>query len=134
MNASRTVAARALALVIFTVAAVAPVAGAEAPVAIAIHAGAGTILRADLSAEREREIRDALESAVRAGHDILTGGGSSLDAVTRTVQMLEDTPFFNAGRGAVFNAEGRHELDASIMDGSNLDAGAIAAVGRLVAR
>jgi beta-aspartyl-peptidase (threonine type) len=128
MNASRTVLARALALVLFTVGAAAPAAGAEAPVAIAIHAGAGTILRADLSAEREREIRDALESAVRAGHDILTGGGSSLDAVTRTVQMLEDTPFFNAGRGAVFNAEGRHELDASIMDGSNLDAGAIAGV------
>ena len=128
MNASRTVAARALALVIFTVAAVAPVAGAEAPVAIAIHAGAGTILRADLSAEREREIRDALESAIRSGHDILSGGGSSLDAVTHAVQLLEDTPFFNAGRGAVFNAEGRHELDASIMDGSNLDAGAIAGV------
>ena len=120
--------ARALALAVVTLGGGALPAAEQAPVAIAIHAGAGTILRADLSAEREGEIRAALESAARAGHDVLATGGSSLDAVTRAVQLLEDTPFFNAGRGAVFNAEGRHELDASIMDGSNLDAGAIAGV------
>jgi beta-aspartyl-peptidase (threonine type) len=106
---------------------VSSVAHAE-PVAIAIHAGSGTIKEGDLSAEQEQEIRSALESAVRAGHQVLTGGGSSLDAVTRAVTLLEDEPWFNAGRGAVFNAEGKNELDASIMDGATLDAGAVAAV------
>jgi len=103
-------------------------AAGEPPVAIAIHAGAGTILREDMTPEREAVIRTALEQAVRAGHAVLEAGGSSLDAVTRTVTLLEDDPNFNAGRGAVFNADGRHELDASIMDGSNLAAGAIAGV------
>jgi beta-aspartyl-peptidase (threonine type) len=103
-------------------------AAADAPVAIAIHAGAGTISRENLDADREREIRAALERAVRAAHVILADGGSSLDAVTRAVTLLEDDPSFNAGRGAVFNAAGRHELDASIMDGSDLAAGAIAGV------
>jgi len=120
--------ARALALAVFTLGAGAPPAAADPPVAIAIHAGAGTMSRAELSAGREQEIRTALAAAVRAGHDVLANGGSSLDAVTHAVQMLEDTPFFNAGRGAVFNAEGRHELDASIMNGADLDAGAVAGV------
>jgi beta-aspartyl-peptidase (threonine type) len=66
--------------------------------------------------------------AVQAGHEVLSSGGSSLDAVTLAVTMLENSPHFNAGRGAVFNAEGRHEMDASIMDGSNLEAGAVAGV------
>jgi beta-aspartyl-peptidase (threonine type) len=96
--------------------------------AIAVHAGSGTINKGDLSAEKEAEVRTALEQAVRAGHAILQAGGSSLDAVTRAVTLLEDSPHFNAGRGAVFNAEGRHELDASIMDGATRDAGAVAAV------
>jgi beta-aspartyl-peptidase (threonine type) len=99
-----------------------------APVAIAIHAGAGTIQRANLSAEREAEIRAKLGEAARAGHGILASGGTALDAVTRAVTLLEDAPFFNAGRGAVFNAEGRNELDASIMDGATLNAGAVAGV------
>ena len=128
MKRSTTCIARALALTVFTLGAVTLAAAEEPPIAIAIHAGAGTISRADLSAAREQEIRDALAAAVRAGHDILAAGGSSLDAVTHTVQTLEDTPFFNAGRGAVFNAEGRHELDASIMNGANLAAGAVAGV------
>ncbi len=98
------------------------------PVAIAIHAGAGTISKEDLTAVREQEIRDTLTRAVQAGHEILSAGGSSLDAVTVAVTMLEDSPDFNAGRGAVFNAEGRHEMDASIMDGSKLDAGSVAGV------
>ena len=99
-----------------------------APVAIAIHAGAGTIQRENLSAEREAEIRAKLAEAARAGHGILSAGGTALDAVTRAVTLLEDAPFFNAGRGAVFNAEGQNELDASIMDGATLNAGAVAGV------
>ena len=98
------------------------------PVAIAIHAGAGTIQRENLDAEKEAEIRAKLEEAVRAGHGVLTSGGSALDAVSLAVTLLEDAPYFNAGRGAVFNAEGVNELDASIMDGATLDAGAVAGV------
>jgi beta-aspartyl-peptidase (threonine type) len=113
----------AVALIVFS-----PLCQAENPVAIAIHAGAGTIERQDLSAEKEAEIRNKLEEAVRAGHQILQEGGSSLDAVTRAVTLLEDAPFFNAGRGAVFNADGKNELDASIMDGNTLNAGAVAGV------
>lgn len=100
----------------------------QAPIAIAIHGGAGTIAKEALSPEQEAEIRATLDQALRAGHAILAGGGSSLDAVTRAVTLLEDSPHFNAGRGAVFNAEGRNELDASIMEGAGLNAGAIAAV------
>ncbi len=98
------------------------------PVAFAIHAGAGTISKEDFTASLELEIRSTLMQAVQAGHEVLSSGGSSLDAVTLAVTMLENSPHFNAGRGAVFNAEGRHELDASIMDGSNLEAGAVAGV------
>ena len=97
-------------------------------VAIAIHAGAGTISKEEFTASMELEIRGALMQAVQAGHKVLSSGGSSLDAITLAVTILEDSPHFNAGRGAVFNAEGRHELDASIMDGSNLEAGAVAGV------
>ena len=101
---------------------------AGAPIAIAIHAGSGTINKGDFSEDKEREIRETLERAVRAGHAILSAGGSSLDAVTKAITTLEDSPYFNAARGAVFNAEGKNELDASIMDGSDLNAGAVAAV------
>jgi len=99
-----------------------------APVAIAIHGGSGTIRKGDFTESREQEVRETLQRAVKAGHEILASGGSSLDAVTRVITILEDSPHFNAGRGAVFNAEGKNELDASIMDGSNLNAGAVAAV------
>lgn len=101
---------------------------AEQPLAIAVHGGAGTIERGALSSEREQAIRDALEKAVRAGHAILVAGGSSLDAVSAAVEILEDAPEFNAGRGAVLTSEGGVELDASIMNGANLDAGAVAGV------
>ena len=100
----------------------------DAPIAIAIHGGSGTIEKDEFSAEKAAEVRATLEQAVRAGHEILLAGGSSLDAVTRAVTLLEDSPHFNAGRGAVFNAEGRNELDASIMEGAALNAGAVAAV------
>lgn len=106
-------------------------AASPAPVAIAIHAGAGTIQREDLSAGDEAEIRGALERAVRAGHAVLAHGGSSLEAVGAAVRLLEDAPQFNAGKGAVFNSEGINELDASIMDGATLNAGAIASVRRI---
>jgi beta-aspartyl-peptidase (threonine type) len=99
-----------------------------APVAIALHAGAGTISKQDFTEPMELEIRGILKQAVEAGHKVLSSGGSSLDAVTRVITILENSPHFNAGRGAVFNAEGKHELDASIMDGSNLEAGAVAGV------
>ena len=98
------------------------------PVAIAIHGGSGTINKGDLSEAKELEIRATLEEAVRAGYGILESGGSSLDAVTRAVTILEDSPHFNAGKGAVFNAEGKNEMDASIMEGSGLNAGAVATV------
>ncbi|MEM1080499.1 MAG: isoaspartyl peptidase/L-asparaginase [Pseudomonadota bacterium] len=100
----------------------------EAPVAIAIHGGAGTIDRASLSDEREQRIRAALETAVTVGHAVLIEGGSSLDAVTRAITLLEDEPEFNAGRGAVLTHDGYVELDASIMTGHDLAAGAVAGV------
>jgi beta-aspartyl-peptidase (threonine type) len=100
----------------------------DRPIAIAIHGGSGTINKGDFSPEKENEIRQTLERAVRSGHAVLADGGSSLDAITRAVTILEDSPYFNAGKGAVFNSEGKNELDASIMDGATLDAGAVAAV------
>jgi L-asparaginase / beta-aspartyl-peptidase len=96
-----------------------------------IHGGAGTILRANMTPEMEREYTAALENALHAGHRILADGGSALDAVEATVRLLEDAPMFNAGRGAVFTSDGRNELDASIMDGATLRAGAVAGVTRV---
>lgn len=107
----------------------AALATAEAkPFALVIHGGAGTIKRADLTPELETSYRDALALALRTGHGILADGGSSLDAVEATIKVLEDSPLFNAGKGAVFTHEGRNELDASIMDGSTRNAGAVAGV------
>ena len=102
----------------------------EAPprTALVIHGGAGVIERASMSAEAEREIRAALDAALDAGHEVLARGGSALDAVEAAVVSLEEEPRFNAGKGAVFNAEGRHELDASIMVGDGRQAGAVASV------
>jgi beta-aspartyl-peptidase (threonine type) len=96
--------------------------------AIAIHGGAGTLSSAQLTPESDRIYRAGLERAVRAGYEVLDGGGGSLDAVTIAVQALEDDPLFNAGRGAVLSANGLHELDASIMDGRDLRAGAVTGV------
>jgi beta-aspartyl-peptidase (threonine type) len=98
---------------------------------IAIHGGAGTLPRADMSAEAERRYRSGLQEAIDAGFAVLQGGGTSMDAVTRAVVLLEDNPLFNAGRGAVFTLDGRNELDASIMDGSTLKAGAVCGVTRI---
>jgi L-asparaginase / beta-aspartyl-peptidase len=99
--------------------------------AIAIHGGAGTISRVALSSDREQAYRSGLEKAVRSGHSILANHGSSLDAVIAAVMALEDNPLFNAGHGAVFSAAGENELDAAIMDGATLKAGAVAGVKRV---
>jgi L-asparaginase / beta-aspartyl-peptidase len=98
---------------------------------IAIHGGAGTLPRADMSAEAERRYRAGLKEAVDAGFAVLQEGGTSTEAVTRAVVLLEDNPLFNAGKGAVFTLDGRNELDASIMDGSTLRAGAVCGVTRI---
>ncbi len=97
-------------------------------VALAIHGGAGTILREQMTPDLEREYRGGLEAALKAGWDVLTKNGSSLDAVEAAVVSLENFPLFNAGFGAVFTHEGKNEMDAAIMDGNNLTAGAVAFV------
>ena len=99
--------------------------------ALAIHGGAGTILRAQMTPALEAEYRGSLEAALKVGWNILTKGGSSLDAVEAAVCLLEDFPLFNAGRGAVFTHEGNVELDAAIMDGHKLRAGAVAFVNNI---
>lgn len=96
--------------------------------AIAIHGGAGTITQANLSPEQDKAYRAALKKAVEAGHLVLERGGSALDAVELAVVHLEDSPLFNAGRGSVFTKEGKHEMDAAIMCGKTLEAGALAGV------
>jgi len=96
--------------------------------AIAIHGGAGTLAPSDLTPENDRAYRAGLERALRAGFEILASGGLALDAVVESVRVLEDDPLFNAGRGAVLAANGLHELDASVMDGRDLRAGAITGV------
>jgi L-asparaginase / beta-aspartyl-peptidase len=95
---------------------------------LVIHGGAGSMNPERMSAEQVEKAQTGLQQALDAGEMILKAGGSALDAVEAAVRFLEDHPDFNAGRGAVFNADGKIELDASIMDGSNLMAGAIAGV------
>lgn len=95
---------------------------------IAIHGGAGTILKNDLTPELEAAYLKGLDEALQAGYSILEKGGSALDAVTAAVISLENCILFNAGRGSVFNKIGLHEMDASIMDGKTLDAGAVTCV------
>jgi L-asparaginase / beta-aspartyl-peptidase len=98
---------------------------------LAIHGGAGVIARTALSSSMEARFRAGLERALRAGHAVLAAGGPALDAVVAAVEVMEDSPIFNAGRGACYNADGRHELDASIMDGATLRAGGVAGVSRI---
>lgn len=95
---------------------------------IVIHGGAGSIGADMLTPQKELAYRAALTQALKAGHDILQSGGSSLDAVSAAIVVMEDSPLFNAGKGAVFNAEGGIELDAAVMDGRTLKAGAVAAI------
>lgn len=93
-----------------------------------IHGGAGTITRANMSTEKEKAYREALTLALQTGYDALKAGKTSLDAVEATIHILEDSPLFNAGKGAVFTHDGRNEMDASVMDGKTLMAGAVAGV------
>ncbi|MDG5751609.1 isoaspartyl peptidase/L-asparaginase [Qipengyuania sp. XHP0211] len=115
---------------LFAIAIAAPAsAQEEAPRwSIAIHGGAGTIRREDMTAERDAAYRAALQAALDAGSKVLAEGGSALDAIEAAILLMEDDPKFNAGRGAVYTWEGEHELDASIMDGRDRDAGAVAGV------
>lgn len=101
------------------------------PLAIAIHGGAGVIAREQLGPDDGASYRAGLAEALDAGYAVLERGGSSLDAVTTAVRILEDNPLFNAGRGAVLTHEGQAELDASIMTGHDLKAGAVAGVKRI---
>lgn len=95
---------------------------------LAIHGGAGTILRSSMTAELQQQYEQGLQDALQAGYSVLQTGGCAVDAVQAAVVSLEDFPLFNAGRGSVFNNAGGHEMDASIMDGSNLDAGAVSGI------
>ena len=95
---------------------------------VAIHGGAGVIGRTDMSPQLERDYREALAAALEAGNRVLAAGGPSIDAVVAAVCVMEDSPLFNAGRGAAFTAEGTNELDAAVMDGATLQAGAVTLV------
>lgn len=98
---------------------------------IAIHGGAGTILRSTMTPELQLQYESGLQQALNTGYEILAAGGSSLDAVQEAVTALEDFPLFNAGKGSVFNNRGNHEMDASIMYGKGLEAGAVCGVSNI---
>jgi beta-aspartyl-peptidase (threonine type) len=103
---------------------------ATAPVLV-IHGGSGTITKENLDPQKEQAIRSKLEEALREGYAVLESGGSSIQAVIKSIQVLEESPLFNAGKGAVFTYDGTNELDASIMDGSTGMAGAVAGISRI---
>jgi L-asparaginase / beta-aspartyl-peptidase len=96
--------------------------------ALVVHGGAGVIEKKDLTPEQDKAYREAMTRVANTGAEVLRKGGTALDAIEAAIHILEDNPLFNAGKGAVFTAEGRNELDSSIMDGSNLKAGAVAGV------
>ena len=123
MSRSRLTLAALASLALFA----APAAAQEAPRwSFAIHGGAGVIERDSLTPEQDAAYRAALHRALEAGSAVLAGGGSALDAVQAAIELMEDDPLFNAGRGAVFTAAGRNELDAAVMNGADLTAGAVA--------
>ena len=97
-------------------------------IALALHGGAGTILRSSMTPEKEAEFKKALSDALSVGYSVLEKGASSIDAVEQTVMNLENCPLFNAGKGSVFTNNGTHEMDAAIMNGLDLSAGAVAGV------
>ncbi len=98
---------------------------------IVIHGGAGTILKSNMTEEKERNYKLALSHALNHGYKVLDNGGSSIEAVEAAVIELENCPLFNAGKGSVFNAKGEHEMDASVMDGKTKQAGAVVAIGNI---
>ncbi|MEM9494468.1 MAG: isoaspartyl peptidase/L-asparaginase [Pseudomonadota bacterium] len=104
---------------------------AAAPISIVIHGGAGALAPGRYTAEQEAAYLAKLSEALDAGYAVLEEGGDALDAVEAAIVLMEDSPFFNAGKGAVFTSQGRNELDASIMDGATLNAGAIAGVKKV---
>ena len=95
---------------------------------LVIHGGAGTILKKNMTDSLEQAYRDKLQEATKAGHKILSNGGTSMEAVTAAINIMENSPLFNAGKGAVFTHNGTNELDASVMDGKTLNAGAVSGV------
>ena len=97
-------------------------------ISIAIHGGAGTILREQMTSEEELAYRTGLQMSLDAGYSVLEGNGSAISAVKAAVMILEDNPLFNAGKGSVFTHKGLHEMDAAIMNGENLEAGSVAGV------
>jgi beta-aspartyl-peptidase (threonine type) len=101
---------------------------AQTPIRFVIHGGAGTILKSEMSAEREKAYRSKLTEALMTGYAVLKKGGPGLDAVEAAIRLMEDSPLFNAGKGAVFTNAGTNELDSSIMDGRTLKAGAVASL------
>jgi beta-aspartyl-peptidase (threonine type) len=98
------------------------------PITIVIHGGAGTIKRENMTPEKEKAYQEVMKTALDSGYSVLEKGGKSLDAVIAAIKVMEDSPLFNAGKGSVFTNEGKNEMDASIMDGSNLMAGSVAGV------
>ncbi|WP_306582258.1 isoaspartyl peptidase/L-asparaginase [Dokdonella sp.] len=117
-------------LALLTAAMLSTTAAIAATPVLVIHGGAG-VIRSELSPEAQQAVRADLEAALAAGYAVLKEGGTSLDAVGKAIVILEDSPRFNAGKGAVFTHDGRNELDAAIMDGATLRAGAIAGVHRI---
>ncbi|KAA0993717.1 isoaspartyl peptidase/L-asparaginase family protein [Dyadobacter aurulentus] len=97
-------------------------------ITLVLHGGAGTITRANMSPEQEKAYKTVLNSALEKGYAVLKNGGTSVQAVEATIHVMEDSPLFNAGKGAVFTNEGKNELDASVMEGKTLKAGAVAGV------
>ena len=97
-------------------------------ITLVIHGGAGTILQKNFTPEKEKAYREKLTEALNTGYQILEGGGTSIEAVVETIKIMENSPLFNAGKGAVFTNQGKNELDASIMDGNSGEAGAVAGV------
>lgn len=104
---------------------------ADSPIAIAIHGGAGTISRSTVTVEQEQAIREKLLEAVTAAYQVLKNDGDSVDAVISAIKILEDSPHFNAGKGAVFTWDGKNEMDAALMDGASLNAGAVSGVANI---
>ena len=99
--------------------------------AIVIHGGAGTILKKNMTDELEKQYRAKLDEALSAGYKVLNEGGTANEAVVEAIKVMEDSPLFNAGKGSVFTNSERNEMDASMMDGSNLNAGAVAGVDEI---
>lgn len=103
-------------------------ANTDTPIRLVIHGGAGTITKGTITPEQEKEYKEKLTEALNAGYAVLNSGGTSIEAVQKSINVMEDSPLFNAGKGAVFTHDGRNELDASIMDGKTRKAGAVAGV------